>query len=97
MARAQPPARGPAVFTSTADADHHLRAPRDPHARVGGAEREGRAALPSIRKEETLRAAKILGIGPVHFLDQKDAGFATEASGAESVWGHSSTRRPAYR
>jgi len=47
-------------------------------------ESEGRAHLPAIRKEEAVRAGKILGIRRHYFLDQKDLGFATEAASADS-------------
>lgn len=47
-------------------------------------ERDGRANLPVIRKEETLSAGKILGIAHHYFLDQKDLGFATVAAQADS-------------
>jgi LmbE family N-acetylglucosaminyl deacetylase len=45
---------------------------------------EGRAHLPAIRKEEAVRAGKILGIRRHYFLDQKDSGFATDAASADS-------------
>lgn len=45
-------------------------------------ERDGRAHLPAIRKEEVIRAGKILGIRRHFFLDQKDLGFATNAASA---------------
>ena len=48
-------------------------------------ERDGRAHLPSIRKEEAARAGKILGIRQHVFLDQKDSGFATDASAASTA------------
>jgi len=47
-------------------------------------ERDGRAHLPAIRKEEAVRAGKILGIRRHYFLDQKDSGFATDAASADS-------------
>jgi LmbE family N-acetylglucosaminyl deacetylase len=47
-------------------------------------ESDGRAHLPAIRKEEAVRAGKILGIRRHYFLDQKDSGFATEAASADS-------------
>jgi LmbE family N-acetylglucosaminyl deacetylase len=47
-------------------------------------ENAGRAHLPSIRKEEALRAGKILGIRQHYFLDQQDSGFAEDAASAES-------------
>src|SRR5882757_4361791 len=47
-------------------------------------ERDGRANLPAIRKEEASRAVKILGIGHHYFLDQKDLGFSTSAPKADS-------------
>jgi N-acetylglucosamine malate deacetylase 2 len=47
-------------------------------------ESEGRAHLPAIRKEEAIRAGKILGIRRHYFLDQKDLGFATDAASADS-------------
>jgi LmbE family N-acetylglucosaminyl deacetylase len=47
-------------------------------------EAEGRSHLPSIRKDEALRAGKILGIRHLHFLDQKDSGFSTNAAAADT-------------
>jgi LmbE family N-acetylglucosaminyl deacetylase len=47
-------------------------------------ESEGHANLPAIRKEELLRAARILGIRKHYFLDQKDLGFATSAANASA-------------
>jgi LmbE family N-acetylglucosaminyl deacetylase len=47
-------------------------------------ESDGRANLPAIRKEETMRAGKILGIAHHYFLDQKDLGFTNNASKADS-------------
>jgi LmbE family N-acetylglucosaminyl deacetylase len=47
-------------------------------------ETDGRAHLPSIRKEEAVRAGKILGIRRHYFLDQRDSGFATDAASADS-------------
>lgn len=47
-------------------------------------EGDGRARLASIRKEEALRAGKVLGIRQHYFLDQKDLGFATDAAAAET-------------
>jgi N-acetylglucosamine malate deacetylase 2 len=50
-------------------------------------ESDGRAHLPAIRKEEAVRAGKILGIRRHYFLDQKDSGFATDAASADpSNW-----------
>jgi LmbE family N-acetylglucosaminyl deacetylase len=51
-------------------------------------EAEGRAHLPAIRKEETIRAGKILGIRRHYFLDQEDSGFDTDASAADSSRWH---------
>ena len=45
---------------------------------------EGRARLAEIRKKETANAGKILGIRHHYFLDQKDLGFDTDASTADS-------------
>ena len=43
--------------------------------------------LTTIRREETLRAGKILGIRRHKFLDQKDPGFATDRTQADvSLW-----------
>jgi LmbE family N-acetylglucosaminyl deacetylase len=44
----------------------------------------GRARLAAIRKEEALRAGKVLGIRRHYFLDQKDLGFDTDAASAET-------------
>lgn len=50
-------------------------------------EREGRARLPAIRKEETRRAGRILGIRSHYFLDEQDNRFALDAEEALShVW-----------
>ncbi|MGA2553149.1 MAG: PIG-L family deacetylase [Burkholderiaceae bacterium] len=43
---------------------------------------EGHANLPAVRKEEVLRAARILGIRKHYFLDQKDLGFDAKAADA---------------
>lgn len=54
---------------------------------------DGRARLASIRKEEGLRAGKILGIRQHYFLDQKDLGFDTDAAAAQSSnWDRSYVR-----
>jgi LmbE family N-acetylglucosaminyl deacetylase len=45
---------------------------------------DGRARLAAIRKEEALRAGKVLGIREHYFLDQKDLGFDTDAAAAET-------------
>jgi LmbE family N-acetylglucosaminyl deacetylase len=47
-------------------------------------ETDGRAHLPAIRKEEVLRAGKILGVRRHYFLDQKDLGFTTTAAEADA-------------
>jgi LmbE family N-acetylglucosaminyl deacetylase len=49
---------------------------------------EGRAHLPAIRREETIRAGKVLGIRRHYFLDEEDSGFATDASTADSSQWH---------
>ena len=47
----------------------------------------GRKALPSIRREETLNAGKILGIRDHYFLDQKDETFTTDENvGLIHLW-----------
>jgi LmbE family N-acetylglucosaminyl deacetylase len=52
-------------------------------------ETEGRAHLPAIRKEEVLRAGKILGVRRHYFLDQRDLGFTANAAEADaSNWDH---------
>jgi N-acetylglucosamine malate deacetylase 2 len=43
---------------------------------------DDRARLAGIRKQEAIRAGKILGIRQHYFLDQKDLGFDTDASSA---------------
>lgn len=43
---------------------------------------EGHTNLPAVRKEEVLRAARILGIRKHYFLDQKDLGFDAKAADA---------------
>src|SRR5262249_33720708 len=48
-------------------------------------EHDGRMHLPGIRKEETIRAGKILGIGHHYFLDQRDMGFARDAAAADTA------------
>jgi LmbE family N-acetylglucosaminyl deacetylase len=40
--------------------------------------------LPSIRREEVLRAGKLLGIRRHYFLDQRDLGFTSSASRADT-------------
>jgi N-acetylglucosamine malate deacetylase 2 len=47
-------------------------------------EDKGRAHLPAIRKEEVLRAGKILGVRRHYFLDQRDSGFASNAAEADA-------------
>ena len=47
-------------------------------------ERDAHTNLPAIRKEETIRAGRILGIEHHYFLDQKDLGFASDASKADA-------------
>jgi N-acetylglucosamine malate deacetylase 2 len=47
-------------------------------------EAEGRSRLPAIRREEAIRAGKILGIRHLHFLDQKDSGFSANAAAADT-------------
>lgn len=47
----------------------------------------GRARLPAIRKEETLRAGRILGIRNHYFLDQRDIPFTRDLrASTEQVW-----------
>lgn len=46
-------------------------------------ERDGRANLPAIRKEETRRAGKLIGIDRHYFLDQRDLGFAGDRASAD--------------
>lgn len=51
---------------------------------------DARAHLPSIRKEEAVRAGKILGIRRHYFLEQKDLGFGSNAATADaSNWDRS--------
>ena len=45
---------------------------------------EDRTRLAEIRKQETIRAGKILGIRKHYFLDQKDLGFDTDAASAST-------------
>jgi LmbE family N-acetylglucosaminyl deacetylase len=45
-------------------------------------EHDGRTNLPAIRKKETERAGKLIGIGRHYFLDQHDLGFATDPATA---------------
>ncbi|HYW43458.1 MAG TPA: PIG-L family deacetylase [Bryobacteraceae bacterium] len=47
-------------------------------------ERNGRARLPDLRKEEAIRAGKILGIRQHYFLDQRDLGFSRDAATADA-------------
>jgi N-acetylglucosamine malate deacetylase 2 len=57
-------------------------------------ESNGRARLPAIRREEVLRAGKILGIRKHFFLDQKDSGFTSSAADADaSNWDRSRISR----
>jgi LmbE family N-acetylglucosaminyl deacetylase len=48
-------------------------------------EGEDRTRLAAIRKQEAIRAGKILGIRQHYFFDQKDLGFATDASTASTA------------
>jgi LmbE family N-acetylglucosaminyl deacetylase len=53
-------------------------------------EHEGRAHLPAIRKEETRRAGRILGIGNHCFLDEQDNRYGLDAEEVLSqVWNRS--------
>jgi len=45
---------------------------------------DGRKHLVAIRREETLRAGKILGVEHYRFLDQKDHGFAGDPATADT-------------
>jgi LmbE family N-acetylglucosaminyl deacetylase len=47
-------------------------------------EASGRKRLPAIRRRETLRAGKILGVRRHYFLGQKDSGFGSDASQAST-------------
>jgi N-acetylglucosamine malate deacetylase 2 len=50
-------------------------------------EESGRKELPAIRREETLRAGRILGIRDHFFLEQKDQVFTTDRdSGLKHLW-----------
>jgi N-acetylglucosamine malate deacetylase 2 len=50
-------------------------------------EESGRKELPAIRREETLKAGKILGIRDHFFLEQKDQVFTTDRdSGLKHLW-----------
>lgn len=50
-------------------------------------EESGRKELPAIRREETLKAGKILGIRDHFFLEQKDQTFTTDRdSGLKHLW-----------
>jgi LmbE family N-acetylglucosaminyl deacetylase len=52
-------------------------------------ERDGRARLPAIRKQEVLRAGQILGIRKHYFLDQRDSGFSNDPARASTGnWDH---------
>ncbi|HXA52722.1 MAG TPA: PIG-L family deacetylase [Candidatus Acidoferrum sp.] len=52
-------------------------------------ERDGRANLPAIRKKETERAGKLIGITRHYFLDQRDLGFAIDrAAAGTGNWDH---------
>lgn len=52
-------------------------------------EHDGRTNLPAIRKKETERAGKLIGIGRHYFLDQRDLGFATDrATAGTGNWDH---------
>ena len=53
----------------------------------------GRSRLPAIRKDETLRAGRILGIRHHWFLDQKDARFTLDGDEAfKGIWDVNSIR-----
>jgi LmbE family N-acetylglucosaminyl deacetylase len=50
-------------------------------------EESGRKELPAIRREETLKAGKVLGIRDHFFLEQKDQIFTTDRdSGLKHLW-----------
>jgi LmbE family N-acetylglucosaminyl deacetylase len=46
--------------------------------------RDGRSDLTGVRREETLRAGRILGIEHHRFLDQRDLGFAADPATADA-------------
>jgi N-acetylglucosamine malate deacetylase 2 len=57
-------------------------------------EESGRRELPAIRREETLKAGKILGIRDHFFLEQKDQAFTTDRdSGLKHLWNSDYTQR----
>jgi LmbE family N-acetylglucosaminyl deacetylase len=45
-------------------------------------EADGRANLPTIRRQETLNAGRVLGIRRQYFLEQTDSGFEEDCAGA---------------
>jgi LmbE family N-acetylglucosaminyl deacetylase len=49
-------------------------------------EEVGRSHLPAIRKQESLRAGRILGIRRHYFLNQKDQQFTVDAEAANGAW-----------
>lgn len=50
-------------------------------------ERVGRARLPAIRRDEAVRAGRILGVRAHHFLDQPDVAFADDLTASiDVVW-----------
>lgn len=62
-------------YAALAEVFYGVSLPHDP---------DGRLRLAAIRKQEALRAGKILGIRQHYFLDQKDLGFDTDAASADS-------------
>jgi LmbE family N-acetylglucosaminyl deacetylase len=53
----------------------------------------GRSLLAQIRREELVRASRILGIRHSYFLDQKDPGPTLDAAEALGVWDTAKVRR----
>jgi N-acetylglucosamine malate deacetylase 2 len=49
-------------------------------------EEVGRSHLPAIRKQESLRAGRILGIRHHYFLNQKDQQFTVDAEATNGAW-----------
>ena len=56
-------------------------------------EADGRAHLPAIRREEAMRAGRLLGIRHHYFLGEKDSGFSADPAAADaSGWDHARIR-----
>jgi N-acetylglucosamine malate deacetylase 2 len=75
------------VITNGEGGFHYSTLAEPFYGKVLATEESGRKELPEIRREETLRAGKILGIRDHFFLEQKDQAFTTDRdAGLKQLW-----------